>query len=114
MPRSYLEQEFEAMIRLFKIPQPLREYNFHSFRFDFAWPAVKVCVEVDGGTFCGGNHVRGKGYQKDCIKSNLAHLQGWIVLRADREMVGTEEFAKIVKKMLKIRLNQKRTGRIKL
>jgi len=110
--RSYLEDQFLRMAMIYRVPQPMREFYFHKFRFDFAWPKVKVCVEIDGGTFFGGAHVRGKGYQRDCIKNNLAQLEGWVVLRADREMVSTAEFMNNVKRMLMIRLNQKRTGKI--
>ncbi len=97
---SYLEQQFERAIQRHGLPNPVREYHFHRWRFDFAWPKLLVAVEVDGGTFAGGDHVRGKGYQRDCKKNNQAQVEGWAVLRADREMVGSDEFAAIVKRML--------------
>lgn len=97
---SYLEETFERVIHRNNLPQPVREYRFKGWRFDFAWPKLKVAVEIDGGTYMGGDHVRGKGYQRDCMKNNAAQVEGWSVLRADREMVGGEEFAAVVKKML--------------
>ena len=97
---SYLEEQFERSIARNCLPQPVREHNFHRWRFDFAWPKLKVAVEIDGATFSGGNHVRGKGYQRDCKKHNQAQLEGWAILRADSEMSGTDDFALIVKKML--------------
>lgn len=100
MEISYLEQQFERVITRYKLPQPVREYKFKQWRYDFAWPKLKVAVEIDGGTFFGGDHVRGKGYQRDCMKNNAAQLEGWSVLRADREMVDSAEFAVVVKKML--------------
>jgi very-short-patch-repair endonuclease len=109
---SYLEEAFERVLIRHGLGNPVREFKFHGFRFDFAWPALLIAVEVDGGTFCGGNHVRGKGYQRDCVKHNLAQLEGWAVLRADREMVGSDEFATVVKKMIQVRLRcLKRTAR---
>jgi very-short-patch-repair endonuclease len=51
------------------------------WRFDFAWPAYKVAVAVEGGTWVRGSHVRGKRFAKDCEKYNSAALAGWIVLR---------------------------------
>jgi very-short-patch-repair endonuclease len=118
MADSYLERIFLKMVSIHKLPQPVREYNFHNFRFDFCWPQIKVAVEIDGGTFNGGAHVKGKGYQRDCIKSNLAHLENWVILRADREMVvGTkesEEFYRHVKLMIRIRVKQKKTGRVNI
>ena len=57
------------------------------FRFDFAWPEHKLAVEIDGGTWTRGRHVRPTGYAKDCEKMNLAQLEGWRVLRFTTEMV---------------------------
>ena len=101
---SHLEEAFERSILRYELPQPVREYKFHNWRYDFAWPRLKVFVEIDGGTFNGGDHARGKGYQRDCKKNNQAQVEGWAVLRADREMVGTYDFAQIVKKMLLVRV----------
>lgn len=62
----------------------LRNHRFHPTRkwaFDFAWPAQKVALEVDGGTFADGRHSQGHGYDHDCEKLNTATLAGWRVLR---------------------------------
>jgi very-short-patch-repair endonuclease len=111
MQVSYLEQQFMRLLQRHELPNPVREYKFHpvrKWRFDFAWPKIKVAVEIDGGTFGGtkmlGNHAIGMRYQQDCIKSNAAQLEGWAVLRADREMVGTDEFGAVVRQMLLKRL----------
>jgi len=86
--RSYLERSFERLIVIYKVPVPVREYVFRKYRFDFAWPYLKIAVEVDGGTFMkDGGHARGIRYQKDCLKNNLAQAEGWVVLRVDREIV---------------------------
>ena len=61
-----------------------REHRFHAtrkWRFDFAWPAQMWALEVDGGTFSGGRHVRPLAYDRDCTKLNSALLLGWRVLR---------------------------------
>jgi very-short-patch-repair endonuclease len=57
-----------------------REFVFHEerkWRFDFAFPSVKLAVEVDGR----GRHQRVDGVRKDCEKGNEAALLGWRVLR---------------------------------
>lgn len=46
-----------------------------------AWIDLKVAVEVDGGTWSGGRHTTGSGFQADCEKVNEAVLMGWRVLR---------------------------------
>jgi very-short-patch-repair endonuclease len=105
---SYLERAFDRVIVNYDIPQPQRQYCFHKFEFDFAWPQIKVCVEIDGGTYMSvGGHARGGQYMRDCIKNNLAQFEGWIVLRADSVMVGKPEFAKLVKAVIIKRINER-------
>lgn len=63
---------------------PEREYKFHDvrrWRFDFAFPELKLAVEVEGGTYTNGRHTRGSGYEKDLEKYNEAAKLGWKVLR---------------------------------
>ncbi len=93
-------------------PYPKRQHYFHprrKWRFDFAWEAERVAVEVEGGVFsvpvtcdsCGrhvhrknkrtermervyaamGRHTRGAGFHDDCDKYNAAAVLGWRVLR---------------------------------
>lgn len=102
--RSYLEELFDESIQRYGIPEPIREYTFHRWRFDYAWPQVKVFVEIDGGTYNGGDHVIGKGYERNCKKKNQAQLEGWIVLQGDRNMAATYDFALLVKKVINRRL----------
>lgn len=61
-----------------------REYKFcanRRFRADFADVTNRVLVEIEGGAFSGGRHVRGAGFVKDCEKYNIATALGWRVLR---------------------------------
>jgi len=51
------------------------------FRFDFACPDRRIAVEIDGGVWTYGRHVRGNGYICDMEKYNLAVVGGWRVLR---------------------------------
>jgi very-short-patch-repair endonuclease len=98
---SGLEEELLFQIRAVGLPIPEREFRFHKerkFLFDFAYPINKIAIEVDGGTYgfkCkktgkfiySGRHTRGKGFYNDCIKMNLATIDGWKVLRGDSKMV---------------------------
>lgn len=66
------------------LPLPQAEYRFappRRWRFDFAWPAHKVALEVEGGVWTGGRHVSGAGFVKDMEKYNAAAVLGWRVLR---------------------------------
>lgn len=65
-------------------PEPVLEHRFsppRRWRFDYAWPHVKVALEVEGGVWTGGRHTRPSGYSNDCEKYSEAAVQGWIVLR---------------------------------
>ena len=81
-----------------KFPPWEKEIRFHvpragqkkrQWRFDFAWPEIKVALEVEGGTFAAGKsrHTTGIGYGKDCEKYSVAAIQGWIVVRVDTKMI---------------------------
>lgn len=56
-------------------------------RADFVWPAEKVAVEIQGGTWNGGRHTSGKGYEADSRNSNAALLDDWILLRFTSNML---------------------------
>ncbi len=80
---SDLEDNLERHMAFSGLPLPAREYRFHPkrrWRFDFAWPLYKVAVEVDGGIYSRGRHVRGYGFERDAEKGNGAVLNGWLVL----------------------------------
>ena len=84
--RVKLEAAFAAYLTQLggDLPGYVREHRFDAYRkwrFDFAWPALKVAVEIEGGTWAGGRHTRGAGYEADAAKYNAAVLAGWRVLR---------------------------------
>ncbi len=53
------------------------------WRFDFAIPAHKIAIEIDGGVWLkgGGRHNRPKGYINDIEKINKATALGWLILK---------------------------------
>ena len=82
--KSSQTQNLSFQCRAARLPMPVPEYRFHPvrrWRFDLAWPALLLAVEVDGGTWVSGRHTRGAGYERDCEKLNAAVLLGWRVLR---------------------------------
>lgn len=75
---------FRALCRRERLPAPTTEYEFHherKWRFDFAWPAHRVALEVEGGIWTEGRHTRGSGFLKDMEKYNEAARLGWRVMR---------------------------------
>jgi len=73
------------------VGKPETEYVFarpRRWRFDFAWPASMLAVEVEGGVWlASGHHSKGRGFEADCEKYNEAMLLGWRVLRVTPAMV---------------------------
>lgn len=96
------ENLLEAFLRAELITGWEREYHFHptrKWRFDFAWPAEKVAVEVEGGVWSNGRHTRGSGFIEDCIKYNEAVVLGWKVIRVTTEMVRSGVAIDYIKRM---------------
>lgn len=90
MARSGYTQNLIFQVKAARLPEPTPEYRFdpvRRWRLDLAWPDQKLYVEVDGGTWVGGRHNRGQGYENDCIKLNSAAVAGWRGLRVTSAMV---------------------------
>ena len=81
------------------LPTPVRELRFappRRWRFDVAWPERLLAVEVDGGSWVGGRHTRGAGYEAGCRKTNAAVLLGWRVLRVTPGMIASGEAVAVI------------------
>lgn len=83
--QSSLELKFIERWQLFAPDNmPASEYRFHStrkWRFDFAWLDKMIAVEMEGGVWSRGRHVRPQGFIDDLEKYNAATELGWRVLR---------------------------------
>lgn len=82
------------------------ELRFHperKWRFDLAWPDFKVAVEIHGGTWVGGRHTRGAGFEKDREKMNEAQLLGWLVLEVTDKQIRSGQALAWVEKALEVR-----------
>lgn len=78
----------------------VREYKFHPvrrWRFDYAIPACKVAVEVEGGVWTGGRHVSPKGFLGDMKKYNTAAVMGWKVLRCTPKELNTARMVEMIR-----------------
>ena len=83
-PRVRGYPSFEAALKLMRCPPWEAEFRFATerrWRADYAWPLHGLLVEVDGGAFVGGRHIRGAGFRADLEKLNAAALLGYRVLR---------------------------------
>ena len=103
MGKSDLEAELAFQIRAYGLPDPEREFRFHEtrrWRFDFAFPNKMLAVEVEGGIWTGGRHVRGKGFGADAEKMNEAALLGWTVLRFTPTVIRTGEAVAMIERAM--------------
>lgn len=91
--RSKLTTQFDFQVRLAKLPPAEAEFRFHPtrfWRFDRAWPPIKLAVEIEGGIWMKGGkgaHTATTNFIRDLEKYNAAALLGWRVLRfCDRHL----------------------------
>ena len=84
-----------------KIREKLKYAGLKDWRFDFAIPREKIAIEIEGGIFTGGRHVRGVGFEKDCEKYNCALLLGWRVLRFSSNHVKSGRALELTDRLLK-------------
>lgn len=85
---------FLKFLDVMKLPAPVKEYRFYDgrrWRFDYAWPDMKIALEVEGGVFGHkkndgteskkGAHSSITGILRDIEKYNAATSKGWRILR---------------------------------
>ena len=72
------------------------EYKFNStskHRADYFCESLKIAIEIEGGLFCQGRHIRPKGYINDMKKYNLYSMNKILLLRFTRpEMTNIKTF----------------------
>lgn len=97
--RSALELRFEQQLQTHRVRSWIAEYYFEKnrdWRFDFAWPDVKVAVEIQGGA----HRIKGK-FKADLEKRAAALLAGWSVLELGRDRVRSEQGIAWLKELLR-------------
>jgi len=81
---------------------PEREFRFHTvrrWRFDFAWPQIRLAIEIDGS----GAHTHDRGKRLDQQKRNAALELGWRVLAYPaRETVTAKRRERIVEQIQRV------------
>jgi len=81
----------------------VREYRFHPtrrWRIDYAIPAHKIAIEVEGGIYTHGRHTRGKGYKADMEKYNSMMVRGWRLVRVTPSELMTLNTFNIIKSLI--------------
>ena len=89
---------------LSELELPTKQYKFCSTRkwtADFAWIKKRIILEIEGGIWTNGRHVRGGGFEKDCEKYNWATLHGWKVFRVPTDWVKSDDALNLIEEILK-------------
>ena len=87
------------------IPLPITEYQFHptrKWRFDYYWQQNKFALEVEGGVWTGGRHIRGTGFIKDMEKYNSAAIMGFRIIRTVPNELTSESTIRMIKQLINI------------
>ena len=93
------EELLLQQMKEFGLPEPLREFRFdetRKWRSDFAFIRFRLLIEIEGGTWSGGRHTRGRGFERDCEKYNKASHLGYTVLRFTSEQVKDQRAIKTI------------------
>jgi len=101
---SPLEAELLGQIRLCGLPEPVPQWRFaypRRWLADFAYPDHMLLIEVEGGIYTGGRHVRAVGFRQDCRKYNRAVELGLRVLRFTADMVRSGEALALIERVLR-------------
>lgn len=106
--RESLESKFYLQLMAFKLTNGCeKEFLFHptrKWRVDFAWPAIKLLVEIEGGTKYGNSrHSKGFGFDADAEKYNTASAMGFVLFRFSGEMIKSGEAISFLEKYLKLK-----------
>jgi hypothetical protein len=81
--RSLLERAFLGLAETAGIAEPPRiNEHVQGFEVDFHWPALRLCVEIDGP-----GHERPAAKRRDALRDRVLEAAGWTVLRFSEEDV---------------------------
>lgn len=92
-----------ALLEKYQVPRPVPELRFSTdrqWRFDWAWPAYRVALEVEGGAWTQGRHTRGRGFLDDCEKYSEAAALGWRLIRVPPDQLLTLDTIYLIKRAL--------------
>lgn len=85
------------------------EYRFHPtrrWRCDYAFPEIKLCIEIDGGVWMSAHgkksrHFYGKGAIADMEKMNSLTENGYFLLRYQPQKIDYTQILKVYNVLLR-------------
>jgi hypothetical protein len=94
-----LAARFEALWQRWEGPELTKEYRFHPhrrWRLDYYHAPTRTGIELHGGVWSEGRHVRGNGFLGDLDKMNAAQMQGLVVLQLGTGQVDHQHVTEII------------------
>ena len=89
--KSELEDGFESLLEYNGIEEYIRNYRQvvpkRRYELDFAWPALKVGIEIQGGVWLRRSGHTRAGQVANYRKLNLETIYGWRVLQFSTDML---------------------------
>ena len=101
--KSLGEESLALQLRAINLHGWEREYRFdpvRRWRFDFAFEHRKFAIEIEGGSWIGGRHSRGGGFEADQEKYEAAMLAGWTVYRCTTDTVTSGHAISVIQRMV--------------
>lgn len=102
--RSKLEEDFEKqLVDGGWEPGLVTEHIFHptrKWRLDFAYPTLRVGIEVHGGLWSKGAHSRPQGIINDMEKAGEAAVLGWQVIAGSGNCVSNGRLYDVTTRLL--------------
>lgn len=97
---------FTAACAAYGLPEPTPEFMFHptrKWRIDwyFEVDGKRVGLELEGGVWSGGRHIRPQGFIADMEKYNAMSAAGIILLRVETRHAMRAATFQLVKNILK-------------
>lgn len=77
IPEGELERRLIRLLDTHRVPQAVRQFPFGDRRIDFAYPELKIAIELDGRA----DHSKKAVFEDDRHRQNELVLAGWTVLR---------------------------------
>ena len=109
---SKIEKELEFQMKAIGLKFET-QYKFHperKWKFDFAFPEIKLAVEADGltrygnnknGTMRLGRHQTYKGRTEDLMKYDAAMRLGWNIYTCQQDMIKSGQALKTIEILIK-------------
>lgn len=83
----------------------VREHRFHPtrrWRFDYALPEHRLAIEVEGGVWTAGRHIRAQGFLGDMEKYNTAAVLGWRLIRVTPDTLISRHTLELIRRAISV------------